>query len=363
MGMRILFCSDALTIDGVTSYILNVGTALKRAGHEVAVMGRWAGRGFQRRYRYEGLKVITCPSVSVGNIYFDFQAKRFQPDLIMSDPRRSFPLAVRIKHLTHAPLATYFLDPLEKTDRPGRDIASLVRYSDVFTAFEPNILSQLRALNANIPVVKMVRPLDVFFVPSRLPPKHPFSILCFGRLSRYKTPGIFRLLDNIAAVQEHIADFSINILGGGGWRLYKFRMLARKLNKSLGRECVTITGTQDNPRPYIERANIVFASATSAMEAAYSFRPVIAMCSGYFGQVTSGNLDEAVKSYFSERYAHNDFRNLLPDLFRIYDGYDELSDDLLKVSGKLGSDFAVDEMMKGFAQIMSGIQWHPKDSV
>ena len=363
--MRILFCSDALLIDGVTSYILNVGTALKRAGHDVAVMGRWAGRGFQARYRQEGLKVITCPSVSVGNIYFDFMAKRFNPDVIMSDPRRSFPLATRIKKITGAPVITYFLDPVAKTDRKGRDIPSLVKYSDIFTAFEPDILAQLHELNVNVPIVKMTRPLDVFFAPSELQDIHPFNILCFGRLSRYKTPGIFHMLDNINAIQEHIPDFRINILGGGGWRLYKFKALARQLNKSLGRDCVNIIGTQDNPRSYIEKANIVFASATSAMEAAYSFRPVIAMCSYYFGQVTPGNLDTAVRSYFSERspyYKHKDFAEILPDMFRIYDNYNCMNDDLRNISSRLGNNFSVKEMLKGFDEIMSGIQWHPKNS-
>lgn len=360
--MKILFCSDALTMDGVTSYILNVGAALKRSGHEVAVMGRWAGKGFQARYRQEGLKVITCPSVNAGNIYFDFRAKRFKPDIIMSDPRRSFPLATHIKKITGASLITYFLDPVEKTDRKGRDIASLVKYSDIFTAFEPDILCQLHELNANVPVVKMIRPLDVFFAPSELPDKHPFNILCFGRLSRYKTPGIFYMLENIKAVQEHIPDFRINILGGGGWRLYKFRMIAHRLNKSLGRECVNIIGTQDNPRPYIEKANVVFASATSAMEAAYSFRPVIAMCSYYFGRVASENLDAAVRSYFSERsewYIHKDFRDMLPDLFRIYDNYGNMNNDLREISSRLGKSFCVSEMLKGFEKmttILSSLQ-------
>ena len=362
--MRILFCSDALTIDGVTSYILNVGAALKRAGHTVGVLGRWSGKGFQARYRQEGFTVITCPSISVGNTYFDFRAKLFRPDVIMTDPRRSFPLATRIKHVTGAPVITYFLDPVEKTDRPGRDIASLVKFSDAWTAFEPGILEQLYELGTNTTIVKMTRPLDVFFAPSELPPRENFSILCFGRLSRYKTPGIFRIIDNIRLIQERIPDFTLTILGGGGWRLWKFRLLARKLNRTLGRKCVKIAGAQDNPRPFIERANVVFASATSAMEAAYSLRPVIAMCSGYLGRVTPSNLDEAVKSYFSERYAEHDFSGLTEDLFRIYDSYNDegFRNDLQEVSRRLGREFAEAETVRSFNEITSGIQRHPKNT-
>ena len=365
--MRILFCSDALTIDGINSYILNTGTALIHAGHEVAVLGRWAGyKGFQARYRHEGFTVITCPSISVGNAYFDFRAKRFRPDVIMTDHRRTFPLATRIKQITHAPIITYFLDPLWKTDKKGRDIPSLEKFSDAFIAFEPGILAGLHELTSGVNIVKMPRPVDVFFSPSELPSRKDFTILCFGRLSKYKTPGIFHMLDNIARIQEHIPDFRINILGGGGWRLWEFRLLAHKLNKSLGRKCVNIIGTQDNPRRYIENANVVFASATSAMEAAYSLRPVIAMCTDYFGQITPGNLEEAKGCYFSERYAyHADFSGLIDDLFRVYDSYcdDEFVKDLCEVSRKLGDEFSTSETVRIFTEIMSGIQRHPKNSV
>ena len=363
--MKILFCSDALTIDGVTSYILNVGAALKRSGHDVGVLGRWAGRGFQGRYRREGFTVITCPSASVGNAYFDFRAKKFQPDVIMTDPRRSFPLATRIKKITGAPVVTYFLDPVEKTDRPGRDIASLVKYSDLWTAFEADILRQLNELGAKIPIGKMTRPLDVFFAPSKLQPCENFNLLCFGRLSRYKTPGIFHMLDNIKLIQERIPDFTINILGGGGWRIYKLKIFAHTINKKLGRKCVNIIGAQDDPRKFIERANIIFASATSAMEAAYSLRPVIAMCSGYFGRVTPGNLDEAVNSYFSERYSHGEFSQLLPDLFNVYENYndDNFRNDLQKISVRLGEKFSARETVNSFEKeicpVINGTQRTP----
>ena len=300
-------------------------------------------------------------------MYFDMRAKLFRPDVIMTDPRRSFPLATRIKRLTNAPIITSFLDPVDKTDKPGRDIASLVKFSDAWTAFEPGILEQLHELGENVPIVKMPRPVDVLFSPSELPARENFSILCFGRLSRYKTPGIFHILDNIERIQKHIPDFRITILGGGGWRLWKFKLMAHRLNKQAGRQCVKVLGAQDNPRRYIEAANVVFASATSAMEAAYSMRPVIAMCSGYFGQVKAENLDAAVRSYFSERYVKEDFSGLIDDLFRIYDEYNDegFREDLRKVSRELGKEFAAEETLRSFDEItqkMSGIQRHPKNS-
>lgn len=357
--MKILFCSDALTIDGVTSYILNTGAALSRAGHKIAVMGRWAGKGFQDRYRQENFTLITCPSISVKNFWFDMRAKSFRPDLIMTDPRRSFPLATRIKAITGAPVITYFLDPVEKTDRPGRDINSLVKYSNVFTSFEDDILRQLREIHSGLPIINMPRPLDIFFAPSELPRKDKFNVLCFGRLSRYKTPGIFYLLDNIETIQARIPDFTINILGGGGWRLYKFQLIAHRINTRLGHKCVNIIGAQDNPREFIERANVIFGSAVSAMESAYSMRPVIAMSGNYFGLVTPENLNDAVKTFFAERYGVYSFsderayENILPDLFRVYENYDDKDfvDGLRKISCELGKKFNALNTTKSFYEI------------
>ena len=199
--MRILFCSDALVIDGVTSYILNVGSALVQAGHEVAVLGRWAGKGFQRRYREDGMGVFTCPSPTVANLWFDLKARAFSPDVIMSDARRSFPLAVRLKRITGARSVTYFLDPLEKTDRPGRDLASLIEGSDAWVYAEETIHQSLLQAAPDFPIFFLPRPLDTGIESSKLPPRTPFHILCFGRLSRYKTPGMLHILENMGKIR------------------------------------------------------------------------------------------------------------------------------------------------------------------
>ena len=56
--MKVLFCSDALIVDGVTSFVFHLSTALKEGGCDVAVLGRWAGKGFQSRLCERGVKVI-----------------------------------------------------------------------------------------------------------------------------------------------------------------------------------------------------------------------------------------------------------------------------------------------------------------
>lgn len=360
--MRILFCSDALLIDGVTSYILHIGAALARSGHEVAVLGRWAGKGFQRRYREEGMTVFSCPSVTVGNQWFDAKAKNFAPDVILTDSRRSFPLAVRLKKITRSPIITYFLDHLEKTDRPGRDVHSLVRWSDAWAVAEDPIRRSLLSTAPDFPVFPLPRPLDTVVTPSPLPSKSPFRILCFGRLSRYKTPGMFHILENAEALQSAIPDFEVVILGGGGWRLVRFKMLAWRINRRLGRSCVRVVGAQDDPRPWLKDACVVCGASTSAIEAALSLRPVVAFSSFWVGPITPENLDEAVDCYFAERSGRINLSKpearaeILPALFDIYKRYDQILPNLQEIQRRLHPLFNSEETVRCFKALARFLQ-------
>jgi hypothetical protein len=148
MPVNVLFCSDALIVDGVTSFVFHLSTALSKGGFNVAVLGRWAGKGFQSRLREHGVRVIQCLSPTVGNVWFDRKAREFAPDVIVTDSRRSFPLATRLKTVTGAKVLTFFLDSLEKTDRRGRDVDSLIRYSDAWLSAEPPLLEELDRIKA-----------------------------------------------------------------------------------------------------------------------------------------------------------------------------------------------------------------------
>ncbi len=357
--MKILFYSDALVIDGVTSYILNVGKVLKDAGHEVAIIGRWGGvKGFQSRYKEAGMKLITCPSISVGNFYFDICAKRFKPDIIMTDPRRSFPLATRLKKLTGTKVVTYFLDPVEKTDKPGRDIESLKKYSEVWTAFEEPILKELHEIAPKFKIFELTRPVDAFIKFESLGENENFNILCFGRLSRGKTPGIFCMLDHIEEIINKIPNVKINIVGGSGWRLFKIKLLAHKINSRLGHEYIKIFGTQVNPIKFLREANLICCVASSAMESAYMGRPVIMVGSHYRGLLTPENFDDAIKGFFGERSGVLfEYKNLLPEIFKVYENYrdEKFRDDLKNISVEINKKFSAGVMLRQFNKIIGSL--------
>lgn len=327
INMRVLFCSDAMIVDGVTSFVFHLSTALKEAGHDVAVLGRWAGKGFQPRLKERGVKVIQCLSPSVSNIWFDKKAAEFNPDVIITDSRRSFPLATRLKNITNAKVFTFFLDSLEKTDRKGRDIASLVKFSDVWLSAEKPLLEELQKIPTSFPKIHLQRPLKGLFTPTPIPWKDPFRVLSFGRISKFKSAASLSLLHNALYMKKRIPSLEM-VFVGGGWRTLKFRMLAAKCNYQAKSEFIRIVGTQIDPQKWIEWSTLVCAGSTSAIEATLANRPVVA-CTGYYlGLLTPEKFGEAFSTYFAERggkLLSEDPDLVVKEILRTYDQWEDLN--------------------------------------
>ena len=324
--MNVLFCSDAMIVDGVTSFVFHLSTALREGGHRVAVLGRWAGKGFQSRLRERGVEVISIPSPTVGNFWFDRKAREFAPDVIVTDSRRSFPLAVRLKGVTGARIFTFFLDHLEKTDRKGRDVESLVRHSDAWLSAEPPILKKLEEIPTPFPKFLFQRPLTGLLSPTPTLPRDPFRILCFGRISGYKSAGPLALLRGAAELKRQIPSLEITLVGGG-WRAWRFRLLAERANLEAGERYIRLVGTQTDPQSWFEWATLVCAGSTSAVEAALANRPVLAFSGFWIGRLTPASMELALSTYFGERggpFYVKDRPELIPaevlSLYRDWDG-------------------------------------------
>lgn len=323
--MNILFCSDAMIVDGVTSFVFHLASALSEGGHRVAVLGRWAGKGFQSRLRTYGVEVISIPSPTVGNFWFDRKAREFAPDVLVTDSRRSFPLAVRLKRATGAKIFTFFLDNLEKTDKKGRDVDSLVRWSDAWLSAEPPLLEKLEEIPTTFPKFLFQRPLFGLLTPTPIPERDPFRILCFGRISGYKSAGPLKLLQEAPMLKKSIPSLEIAFVGGG-WRTWKFRLMAAKANAAAGERYLRIIGTQTDPRRWFEWATLVCAGSTSAVEAVLAHRPTVVFSGFWIGLLTPEKLDEAFASYFGERsgpyYVRRHLEKIPAEIRRVYDEWE-----------------------------------------
>ncbi len=299
--MNILFCNEGFIIDGVASYNLYLSIALKQAGHNVAIIGRWGGpRGFQKRHRQAGVKVIQCPSLTTSHPWLIRQARRFSPDVIITDARRSFRLSQRIQKQTGAQVITVFHDPPQPDKTGIRGIEALAGGSDAWVTSEKSIYLELLEIKYDRPVKLIQRPISgvVQFTP--LPPKDPFRVLCVGRLSKWKVPGFRAIVENASELKEKIPSLQIDILGGGRRRV-NFWISAMQGNRSQSEAFIHIRGSKTDPQPWIQKANLVCAGATSAVEAILSGRPVLAFSGFWIGLVTTENLANAAATHFGER--------------------------------------------------------------
>jgi len=299
--MNILFCCEGFIIDGVTSFNLYLSSAVSGIDHTVAVIGRWGGlKGFQQRHRQHGVKVLQSLSPTVSNRRLLKMGVGFKPDIIITDSRRSYPFALKLKQLTGAAVVTVFHDPPQYERTGIRSITSLIKGSDLWISSEKPILDELQKIENGPPSYFVQRPITSMVHPTPLVDHPPFRVLCLGRLSKWKSPGIRYLVDHADELKKHIPGLELHVVGGG-LKLIEFLFAATRVNRRIGQKTVHIWGTRVDPTPFFKQATVVCAGATSAIEAILSNRPVIAFSGVWMGPVTEENLEYGAKTHFGER--------------------------------------------------------------
>lgn len=359
--MNILFCGEGFIIDGVASYNLYLSAALRQAGHQVAIAGRWAGfKGFQERHRQAGVKVIQCASITIDNVWFVKQAMAFKPDVIITDSRRSFPLAQRIYEATGVKVVTIFHDPPQLEREGERSIKNIMANSHVWVTSEKPIYHELKKINVDLPVHLIQRPITGMCRPTPLPSRDPFHIVCLGRLSSWKSPGLLAIVEKAADLKQAIPSLTITVVGGGR-RQVNFWIDAMKANIHMKERFVRIVGTKANPQPFLEQATVVCAGATAAIEAILSERPVVALSGFWMGEVTPENLAQGVATHFAERtgefYMRDNPYVVIDELINLYRRWDngKMAKQTNKLRRQLARDFDSQSIAKTFEGVLAAI--------
>ncbi len=157
-------------------------------------------------------------------------------------------------------------------------------------------------------------------------PKDPFHVLCLGRLSRFKSPGIRAMIENATELKKAIPSLKISVIGSGR-RIINLWAIANKANLAAGEKFIRFRGTQSNPLPFFEDASVVCAGATSAIEAILCNRPVVAFSGFWMGKVTTDNVDECLANHFGERqgefYLKDRLEIVCQSLIEIYREWDD----------------------------------------
>lgn len=325
--MKILFCSEGLLIDGVASFNLYLSAALRKAGNEVAIAGRWSGfKSFKSRHKEHGVNVIDGFSLTPISRNLVSRSLDFDPDMIITDARRAFPLALEIKKRSRAKLVTVFHDEIRDDPRKERSLDTIIRFSDGWATSEGPILDQMKKLGTGLPLALIHRPITGMVHPTPLPPRDPFRVLSLGRLSGYKSPGHLSLLNHVGALKKAIPSLEITFVGGGD-RTPLFRFKALKENLKAGSTYVRVAGSVTNPNDWLKWSTIVCAGATSAAEAVLSNRPTIAFSGYWMGLIGPDNIEQGISWHFGERAGHFRMKHYLgitsETLIDIYSKWDQ----------------------------------------
>lgn len=366
--MNILFCCEGFIVDGVTSYNLYMSSALQSIGHNVAVVGRWGGfKGFQKRHMEHGVTVLQDYSLTVSNSRLIQKGVDFNPDIIVTDSRRAFPFSQKLRELTDAKVVTIFHDPPQPARKGKRGIRSLIHGSDLWLTSEKPILETLNTIETDLPRHFLQRPITNMVTPTPLDPDSFFSVLCLGRLSRWKSPGIRYLVNNCHILRKEMPLLKLYVVGGGR-RIVSFKLAAARTNRKIGENVVHILGTKIDPNPCFEKATVVCAGATSAIEAILSNRPVIAFSGVWMGPVTENNLEYGAQTHFGERdgdvytamnpkliYLNDQPQILSESLIEMYKNWNhtQMCERAKTLKERLFSRFDSKEIGKDFTQLVS----------
>lgn len=327
--MNILFCCEGFIIDGVASYNLHMAAALMRAGHNTAILGRWLGfRGFQKRHEETGVKVLQYFSPTVVSQAALKMAGEFRPDVLITDGRRGFPLALAIREKFATPIVTNFMDSVTGKDKPGRTIGEIRAHSAAWTSPEMRWVEAAERQSGGGVLVRQIRRAIIpELIPcTPMPPRDPFKLLCLGRLSGYKFTGQLTVVKNALRLQERIPTLEITVVGGG-WRRAVFAKDAALINAKAGRRLVRIAGYQTDPVPWIAASTAVCGGSTCGLESILCNRPIIAVSAHWFGLITPDNLKDAVAGYYAERDGHFYIKEnpevVLDEILSLYKNWDE----------------------------------------
>ncbi len=121
-------------------------------------------------------------------------------------------------------------------------------------------------------------------------PRDCFVVVIVSRLSSMKMDSTLQAMEAVAHLGEH-TDIRLVVVGGGTMEADAIER-AQKINASLGREVVSLTGPLGDPRPAYAAADVVVGMGSSALRGLAFAKPVIVVgTNGYaelFTPETSG---------------------------------------------------------------------------
>lgn len=149
-------------------------------------------------------------------------------------------------------------------------------------------------------------------------------IVYMSRLDADRADPAYRLLNIAPQIHEKYPDTDL-ILVGGGTELDAIRTKADEINKNIGRNLVTVTGSVSNTNEYCAAADVFVGVSRSLLEAMAAEKPVIAAGNqGSLGIFDESKITDAVNTNFCCRgFDPASEEDLMRDLSALLDAGEE----------------------------------------
>jgi hypothetical protein len=290
--MRFIYIDRSCKVNGCTTFVLLLGEALVKRGHEFIYAAR--GGPLSPQFEQVGAQHLKTLCKPFNKWQIDRHLRSHPQDVFLCSGRGQTVTALKLAEAHRRPSICFVQDPL----RPEDTLEVMMRPNALVTP-EAQVYADL--LKLGVPAEKATlipRPIRARELAP--PPVAGFSLLFIGRLSENKWAAPRALVEAVPGIHKEIPELRVSIVGTGA-KLKAIAALAGEANRECGSQVIEVVGQTLDPLGWMERANLVVAGGYACMEAVYNGRPAIAAGYGWFGPVERGSVAAAVDCHFGDR--------------------------------------------------------------
>ena len=304
--LTIVEVTGRLCIGGVESHVSRLACGLMARGHRVILLAQDSGI-FGEEARAAGAEVLIVPFNRDGRRHTVQGLRSRSVDLIHAHNYRAARYGARLAQALGTPYLMTVHGP-----RPWYQRALFRYWSDpvitVSAGDRDNIVGPFgvpadRVLVSFLAVdTERFRPgLDASSLRAEweVPAGRPL-IVHVSRFSHRKARPALALLEALPLVRDRVPGTSL-VLVGSGPELKRIAARTERLNQAIGERVVAAVGSRTDVPQVMNAADVVVATATTAIESLVCGTPTIAFGrTGYFGVVAAENLERARAVCFAD---------------------------------------------------------------
>lgn len=308
--MKILMATNGLDIGGAETHIVELAKELRRQGHKLLVVSN--GGVYVEELEKAGIRHIKAPlnSRALKPMYRSYQIlkrtiQEEKPDVVHAHARIPGFLCGRLCRAAKRP----FVTSCHGVYQARGALKLLSDWGKYTLAVSDDIRSYLHE-NYGIEqshIISTINGIDTEKFSPHLTGeeiRREFSlgdgpVICHSsRLDKASSLAARQLIEQAPMLSKEVPGVQILIAGGGD--VYEeLRSKAEQVNKSLGRECLILTGPRTDINRVVAVGDLFVGVSRSALEAMAAAKPVVLSgAQGHLGLLTPELLERAVASNF-----------------------------------------------------------------